>query len=58
MEYFFLDFVAPFLQYMNFNSNIIFKYVTFFQDILNHRVKQVINTELEQQEQQKEEKGY
>ena len=43
---------------MNFNSNIIFKYVTFFQDILNHRVKQVINTELEQQEQQKEEKGY
>ena len=43
---------------MNINFNRILKYVIFFQDILNHRVKQVINTELEQQEQQKEEKDY
>ena len=46
------------MQYMNLNSNKILKYVIFFQDILNHRVKQVINTELEQQEQQKEEKDF
>ena len=43
---------------MNFKFKRMFKYVILFQDILNHRVKQVINTELEQQEQQKEEKDY